>query len=530
MCPCSVSASHGEGVIVLLSPFTACPGLFYTTPAQDGIISRIRIPGGILNSEQLRTIANIADNYGGGYVDVTNRANLQIREIKKEINIEVLQHLQKMGLGSINPAVDHIRNIMTSPIAGIDCQELMDTRPLLKAWDEYITNNTRLGGLSAKFSVGFDGGGKLSIKNFPNDITFVAVLGEQGGRKEPRFFPTGKWGHNPVYLILPFCSSEKEKFLLHTGILLTLEQCIPVLAALAEVYLQHTDSASRPKPRLREIIHNLGREQYLQQVKEFLTVNNFQLVKEIESQNLTQIYHYTNVPDVNNEKMYHIGIHEQKQVGLFYIGVVLPLGRLQTWQMRGLADLAAKYGNSSLRLTPWQNILITDIPQENISQVQWEISDLGLSDSATNIKSALVSCSGKRGCAAAATDTKTHALKLGEYLETHITLDSPINIHFSGCVKSCAQHHQGDITLIGVNIEAENESWEGYQVYLGNDTSQKFGRQIYENVTFAELPQLMERMLKVYQMKRVSSQESFREFTSRYDISELKQLFTVQSI
>ncbi|MBD2296719.1 precorrin-3B synthase [Anabaena sphaerica FACHB-251] len=514
----------------MLSPFTACPGLFYTTPAQDGILSRLRIPGGILNSEQFRTIANIADNYGGGYVDVTNRANLQIREIKQEINIEVLQRLQKLGLGSINPAVDHIRNIMTSPTAGIDTQELIDTRPLVKAWDEYMIKHSHLGGLSAKFSVCFDGGGKLSVKNCPNDITFIAVLGDEGGRKEPKFFPTGKWGHNLVYLILHLCGGEQEKLSANTGILLTPEECIPVLAALAQVYLQHTDSNSRSKPRLREVIHNLGREYYLQLVQEQLSSYKPHLGTKLEYQNLTHKRKDAKFYIDKNKKIYHLGIHRQKQVGLFYIGIVLPLGRLQTWQMRGLADLAAKYGSGNLRLTPWQNLLITDIPQQHISEVETEITHLGLGYSAININSALVSCSGKQGCAAAATDTKSHALTLGEYLETQITLDSPINIHFSGCVKSCAQHHQGDITFLGVNIKAENETLEGYQVYLGDDTLQQFGRQIYENVTFADLPQLMNRMLKVYQIKRVSSQESFREFANRYDISELKQLFSVQSI
>ncbi|MFM2063309.1 MAG: hypothetical protein RLZZ507_2979 [Cyanobacteriota bacterium] len=514
----------------MLSAFTACPGLFYTTPAQDGILSRLRIPGGILNSEQFRTIAHIAANYGGGYVDVTNRGNLQIREIKKEINLEVLEQLQKLGLGSINPAVDHIRNIMTSPTAGIDTQELIDTRPLVQAWDEYITTNSHLGGLSAKFSVCFDGGGKLSLKNCPNDITFVAVQVDGGGRKEPKFLPTGKWGHNSVYLILHLCGGEQEKLSKSTGMLLTPAECIPVLAALAEVYLQHTDSSSRRKPRLREVIYNLGWENYLQQVKENLTTAKLQVGTKLEHQNINHRSKDANLHIDKNKNLYHLGIHRQKQLGLFYIGIVLPLGRLQSWQMRGLANLAAKYGSANLRLTPWQNILITDIPQKHISEVETEITHLGLSYSELNIKSALVSCSGNQGCAAAATDTKSHALTLGEYLETQITLDSPINIHFSGCVKSCAQHHQSDITLLGVNIEAENETWEGYQMYLADDTLQQFGRQIYENVTFAELPQLMERMLKVYQIKRVSSQESFREFANRYDISELKQLFTVQSI
>lgn len=242
----SVSASHREGVLILLSAFTACPGLFYTTPAQDGILSRIRIPGGNMESEQCLLIANIADNYGGGYVDVTNRANLQIREIETGINIEVLQHLQQLGLGSANPNVDHIRNIMTSPTAGIDSQELIDTRPLVKAWDNYITAHPHLGGLSAKFSVCFDGGGKVSVLNQLNDITFMAVLVDGN-----------------IYFRLYLTIGEKGEPARDTGILLKPEECLPVLAALADVYLQNIDSQSQRKPRLREVINNLGIENYL---------------------------------------------------------------------------------------------------------------------------------------------------------------------------------------------------------------------------------------------------------------------------
>ena len=121
---------------LLSIPTSSCPGLFYSTNAQDGILSRIRIPGGIINSEQCRVISDIADVYGGGYVDVTNRANIQIREIRTNINTSVLERLQNVGLGR-NPIVDHIRNIMTSPTAGIDCQELIDTHGLVNDWDNY---------------------------------------------------------------------------------------------------------------------------------------------------------------------------------------------------------------------------------------------------------------------------------------------------------------------------------------------------------------------------------------------------------
>ncbi|WP_292843719.1 precorrin-3B synthase [Nostoc sp. NMS8] len=502
-------ALHGEGVLSLLSGFATCPGLFYGTPAADGILSRVRIPGGIISSQQCRAIADIADRHGGGYIDITNRANLQIREIRTGINAEVLKYLQLMGLGSSNTLVDHIRNIMTSPTAGIDPQELIDTRPFVQGWDDYIAAHPALSRLSAKFSVCFDGGGIIRVCDRLNDITFAAVLVDGN-----------------VYFRLYLSVGEKGQPPSNTGIFLSPEQCLPVLAALTEVYLAHSHTTSKRRLRLLELLNTLGCENYLQEVQQLLP---FLLLYSEKRKDLTP------QPLPGKEEKFstllqregnyqHIGIHPQRQPGLFYLGVVLPLGRLESRQMRGLADLAAKYGSGTLRLTPWQNLLLTDIPQQWVTDIQSEIAFLGLDFSATNIKSSLIACSGKKGCAASATDTKSHALALAEYLETRVTLDSPVNIHFSGCEKSCAQHGKSDITLLGVSIEADNETVEGYHVYVG-DNKHKFGRELYQYVTFAELPALIERMLCVHKIQRLNSDESFGEFANRYPLTQLQQLF-----
>ncbi|MEH2285391.1 MAG: precorrin-3B synthase [Nostoc sp.] len=549
-------ALHGEGVLSLVSGFATCPGLFYATPAADGILSRVRIPGGIISSQQCRAIADIAEQHGGGYIDVTNRANLQVREIRTGINAEVLKYLQNMGLGSDNTVVDQIRNIMTSPTAGIDPQELIDTRPFIQGWDDYIAAHPALSGLSAKFSVCFDGGGIIQVCDRLNDIAFAAVLVDGN-----------------VYFRLYLSVGEKGQPPSDTGILLPPEKCLPILAALADVYLAHSHTTSKRRLRLRELLNTLGCENYLQEVEQCLPFSL--LYSEIRKDLLPQqgklrcthksetVYSsefkpkfypsltlplerggncissfppfqggikggnstcmYT-VDQGKGEKYQHIGIHPQRQQGLFYIGVVLPLGRLESRQMRGLADLAAKYGSGTLRLTPWQNLLLTDIPQQWVVDVQSEIALLGLDSSATNIKGGLVACSGKKGCAASTTDTKSHALALAEYLETRVNLDYPVNIHFTGCEKSCAQHSKSDITLLGVSIEADNETVEGYHIYVG-DSKQKFGRELYQYVTFAELPALIERMLYVYKIQRLNSDESFGEFANRYLLTQLQQLF-----
>ncbi|MEH2325031.1 MAG: precorrin-3B synthase [Nostoc sp.] len=499
----------------MLSGFATCPGLFYATPAADGILSRIRIPGGIISSQQCRAIADIAEQHGGGYVDVTNRANLQVREIRTGINAEVLKHLQDMRLGSRNPVVDHIRNIMTSPTAGIDPQELIDTRPFVQSWDDYIARHATLSGLSAKFSVCFDGGGIIRVCDRLNDILFAAVLVDGN-----------------VYFRLYLSVGGKGQPPSDMGILLPPEKCLPVLVALADVYLAHSNTTSKRRLRLLELLNTLGCENYLQEVEQRLPFSFLcsDLTPQTPSligkgEEFSPLLAGEGLGERSNAKYQHIGIHPQRQKGLFYIGVVLPFGRLESSQMRGLADLATKYG-SAIRLTPWQNLLLTDIPQQWVADVLREIAFLGLDSSVTNIKSALVACSGKKGCASSATDTKSHALALAKYLETHLTLDCPVNIHFSGCEKSCAQHSNSDITLLGVSIGDENGTVEGYHVYVG-DSKHKFGRELYQNVTFAELSTLIERMLYVYKIQRLNSEESFGKFANRYAIAQLQQLFNI---
>ncbi len=490
---------------------TPCPGLFYATPAQDGILSRIRIAGGIINSKQSQAIADIADRYGGGYVDITNRANLQIREIRQDITAEDLKHLQNLGIGSTNPEVDQIRNIMTSPTAGIDPQEIIDTRPLVQVWDKYITEHSELAQLSPKFSICFDGGGIVSVSDRLNDITLKAIT-----------------INSTTYFRLHLTTE--------TEIIILPEQTLPTLTALTNTYLTNsyplcaTDtllksakpptqvSSSAPlretikpnfqrKPRLKQIINHLGLDNYLKQAQQQLP---FKLTRK----------HPIPPTEKSNNRYHHIGIHPQRQPGLYYIGVVLPLGRLETEQLRGLAHLAEKYGSGTLRLSPWQNVLLTDIPQDKLTDVQRQITELKLDFSATNIKSGLVACSGKHGCASAATDTKTHALTLAEYLQSHVNLEHPVNIHLSGCEKSCAQHSKSDIALLGV-------SEEHYQVYVGDgDSDQKFGRELYHDVLFTDLPALIEQMLNVYKNERLNSSETFGEFTNRYAPVQLQQLFS----
>ena len=227
------------------------------------------------------------------------------------------------------------------------------------------------------------------------------------------------------------------------------------------------------------------------------------------------------------EQSRHLGIHPQRQPDFSYIGIALPLGRLESKQLRNLANLAQNLASGTLRLTPWQNLLISDIPNSQLFEIKQQIADLGLHSSATRLDSCLVACVGSSGCASAATDTQSHALAMARDLAQKLTIDLPINIHFSGCQKSCAQHRPIDITLVGIQIERGHEMIEGYDIYAGRKDL-PFGRRIFPAVSAAEMPGAIELLLQVYQRFR-EPLESFGEFVDRRAIDQLQELLSTEN-
>jgi ferredoxin-nitrite reductase len=492
----------GEDVLQQSEPLV-CPGLFYATPAQDGAIYRIRTPAGALNSEQARVVAHFAEQMGDGYLQITNRANLQIRSIHMVAPPSMLSTFQDVGLAAPMSKVDHLRNIMASPTAGIDSQALIDTRPLVMALDNTIVQHEEFAGLPAKFSVGFDGGEVVSVRHHPNDIWLVATADRRPGVGE----------HLCTSFRLLFNAGQGRE--LDTGLQWRPEECVPLVVAIAQVYLTHVERRNAPvtgkKPRLRQVIAQQGITWYLEQLRRILPFT---------------LPHHP-VPVVRSADVAphsrHIGAHPQRQQGLSYLGVVAPLGRLAIQQLQALADLAQVYGSGTLRLTPWQNVLIPDVPSEHVPALHQTIEQLGLHTSATHPWGALVACTGNRGCHASATDTTGHALELANHLAQHGHLDQPVNIHLSGCTKSCAQHHKSDIALLGITLQQGEAAVEGYRVHVGAG-EQPFGRVLSDAVPAADIPALMARLLQVYRDNRHTVDESFGDFAERYSIPSLQEL------
>jgi len=480
-------------------------GLFYVAPAQDSYMCRLRIPNGILKHWQFAGLADLAERYCGPYAHVTTRANLQVREIPPKHAVALIEGIQDLGLCSRGAGADNIRNVTGTPTAGIDPQELLDTRPHASEWHYHILNDRSLTGLPRKFNVGFDGAGKIAVLEDTNDIAFAAVEVRDGFGAEP-----GVWFRLGVGGI-----TGHKDFARDTGIIVRPADATKVADAIVRVFIELGDRTNRLKARLKYVIDAMGMEKFLVAVEEKLG----------RALTLVPLEAFATRPAF--DRMAHVGVHRQKQVGLNWIGVALDVGKLTCEQMRGLAKIANDLGDGEIRLTVWQNLLISGVKDENVELTLEAIKAFGLAVTASHIRAGLVACTGNAGCKFAASDTKRHAAAIGDWCESKVKLDTPLNIHLTGCHHSCAQHYISDIGLIAAKVPVgEEDTVEGYHLFAGGGfgPNADLGQEVYRDLKAEDAPRTVEKLLKAYLTHRMSPDESFLTFARRHDGEMLRQL------
>jgi ferredoxin-nitrite reductase len=481
-------------------------GLVDVAPAQDAYMLRLRIPNGVLTHWQFAGLADLAELHGGGYLHATTRANLQIREIAPKNAVEIVEAVQDLGLWSKGAGADNIRNVTGTPTAGVDPQELIDTRPYARAMHHHILNDRSLYGLPRKFNIAFDGAGLVGALEDTNDIGFQAVEVRDGHGVAP-----GVW----FRLALGGITGHKD-FARDTGVIVHPDETVEVADAILRVFIEHGDRTDRAKARLKYVLDAWGFEKFLQAVEEKL------------GRKLVHIAMEAVAPRPRQDRAAHIGAHPQKQPGLNWIGVALPLGRLTSEEARGLARAARDHGDGGLRLTVWQNLLLTGVPDARVADAIAAVEALGLSTKASPIRAGLVACTGKFGCRFAAADTKRHAALIADHCEATAPMDTPVNIHLTGCHHSCAQHYIGDIGLIGarVPINDEGEAVEGYHILVGGSFGNEaaIARELFQNVRAEDAPETVAAILRVYRRCRESNTEDFAAFARRCDAATIRRL------
>ncbi len=477
-------------------------GLFWLAPVHEGYMCRLRIPGGVVTSSQFRELADISDDIASGFLQLTTRNNIQIRIVQPKNTPELLRRIQDCGLHSRGAGADNLRNFTSNPTSGFDPHELIDVLPFVQELAHLVVNGGEFYDLPRKFNISFDGGGLVGVAEDTNDIGMRAVI--KDGEVHFRILLGGVTGHG--------------EFAEDSGFLCRPEDVVDVCIALTRVWIQNGSRDSRGKARMIYLIKEWGYEKYMEETQKLL---GYSLLPFVESDLEPHLK-----PD---EPHPQVGPYPQKQKGLNYLGVYVPVGILQSEEARAISDVAEKFGSGELRLTIFQNVIIPNIPDDRMEEAKTALKDAGLGYEASFIRGGAAACTGNQYCKFAGADTKSHTIQLVEYLEERVTLDQPINIHTTGCPHSCAQHYIGDLGLLAckVKVDGTEDPVEGYHVFVGGGfgaDKKRLGRQLIKSVPAGpELHQKIESLLKVYLEGR-QSRESFLDFTSRHSIEDLESM------
>jgi len=476
-------------------------GLFFLTPNQEAFMARLRIPGGVLRTDQLRELAAVARELTTGYVQITTRANFQIRLIEPKDAPEVLRRIQAVGMHTRGSGADNIRNLTVHPTTGIDPHELIDVLPLCQELAQIIINDRAFYDMPRKFNIAYDGGGLIGSVEDTNDIGVKAV----------------KVGDDVFFRIALGGATGHKSFARDLGVQVKPAEVNKVIAALVRVFIANGNRGDRKKARLKHLLEKWTLEQYLAETEKLLG------------------YELTRAPFDAAQIVYpsqtvahsHVGVFAQKQAGLNYVGVGVPVGQITTKQMIRLAEIADLYGSGEVRLTVWQNFIIPNVPDAFVETVKKAVRRMGFTTGQSNLRSGFIACTGNSYCKFAQACTKQHALDLMDYLDKRIQLDQPVNVHLTGCPNSCAQHYMGDIGLLGTKVKRAGETLDGYHVFLGGGfgKNQAVGRQVFNAIPHDELPPLMEKVLRGYLRHRQDG-ESFQAFSRRHDLNALQAIFS----
>ncbi|QLE40594.1 ferredoxin--nitrite reductase [Nostoc sp. C052] len=431
-------------------------GVFFRPVTPGKFMMRLRMPNGILTSRQMRVLAQVVQRYGDdGCADITTRQNIQLRGIRIEDLPDIFNRFDAVGLTTIQSGMDNVRNITGDPVAGLDADELYDTRELVQQIQDMLTNkgegNPEFSNLPRKFNIAIAGGRDNSVHAEINDLAFVPAFQEAG---EPNF-PSAD-SHDKIFgfnvLVGGFFSAKRCEAAIPLNAWVAPEDVVAVCRAVLEVFRDHGPRANRQKSRLMWLIDEWG-------------VDKFRA--EVESRLGKSLVSAAAKDEIDWEKRDHIGIYKQKQAGLNYIGLHIPVGRLDAEGMFEIARLAEVYGTGEIRFTVEQNIVIPNIADSNLATFLTETLLERFSIDPGLLARSLVSCTGAQFCNFALIETKNRALAMIKTLEEELTFTNPVRIHWTGCPNSCGQPQVADIGLMGTKTRKNGKTLEGVDIYMG---------------------------------------------------------------
>lgn len=442
-------------------------GVFFRRQTPGYFMMRIRISNGISNSAQFRAIAEISQEFGKGFVDITTRQQVQLRWFEVNQVQEIWGRLEKVGLASLQTGMDNIRNVVGCPVAGLTPNELFDASPVVQQFTSVFLGDKAYTNLPRKFNVAITGCLENCAHVLTQDIGLTPAVKEINGAVSKGFNVAagGKQGSGG------FRPASPLDIFVHP------DEAAELCRHIALLFRDHGFREARNKARLAFLIDAWGVEKFRQQVERRAGHPLPRAGKDASW----------------NSRTDHIGIFPQKQTGLNYVGLAVPVGRMSTEQLREAARLADVYGNGGIRLTTSQNLIIPGIPDEKLAAFQAEPLLQELRYAPSELMRGLVSCAGIDYCHFALIDTKGLAAQVAHDLEKRLGRTGPLTMHWSGCPNACGNHAVADIGLLGKKARIEGKVVDAVDVFLGDRLAGRrasSGKSL-ENVPCDQLPQVL---------------------------------------
>ncbi len=447
-------------------------GVFFRRQTPGRFMMRLRLPNGFMSAMQLRTIGEISGEFGKGFADITTRQQIQLRWFAIHDVPEIWERLKAVDLISLQTGMDNIRGVIGCPVAGLTPNELFDASPVVREFTQIFLGNKAYTNLPRKFNVTITACKEACTHAEAQDIALTPAMKEIDGAKINGFNVAvgGKMGSGGYRIASPL------------NIFVTAQEAAAVCSHIVLIFRDHGARELRTKARLAFLIENWGVEKFRKELER-------RVDRPLASAGIDQ-----RAPKHTD----HIGVFRQKQAGLNYIGLAVPVGRMTSEQMLEVADLAENYGNGQLRLTVGQNIIIPNVPDSKIGELTSEPVLQVLRYDPSEVMRGLVSCTGMDYCHFALIETKGWALKTARTLEEKLGKTQPLSMHWSGCPAGCGNHTAADIGLLGKNIKVNGEIIEAVDVFAGGSTGcePNLPVKLMEDVPCEDVPDVIAGLVK----------------------------------
>ena len=455
---------------------------------------RVRIDGGGLDLAQLRTIGQISTEFGRDSADITDRQNIQLHWIRVEDMPEIWRRLDAVGLQTTEACGDCPRVVLGSPVAGVSADEVLDGTPAIDEILRRYIGNPEYANLPRKFKTSI--GWLADTPYESNDVAFVGAVHPQHG---PGF---DVWVGGGL--------STNPRLAERLGVWVPLEEVPDVWEGVVGIFRDYGYRRLRNRARLKFLLADWG-------VAKFREV--------LEKEYLDRAMIDGPAPELPDKPIDHIGVFKQRD-GRNYVGAAPVVGRSSGTQLTRLADLVEAAGSERVRLTPYQKLLVLDVPDENVEGLVRALRGIGLEARPSAWRRGTMACTGIEYCKLAIVETKARGEELVARLEERLAdFDTDISIHINGCPNACARTQVADIGLKGqLVMNAHGEQVEGFQIHLGGGLGMAqgqtagFGRKVRGlKATAEELPAYVERLARHYLAGRSSRAETFADWVIRAD-------------